>query len=152
MSTIAKLTSLANAAFACVLMGPTVLLNPIGLYEAVDTDSLPADAVMGMAHMSFLFGGLIVALSLTVICLVYTHQSPRLGMALVLIQWAAICASWVLYPFPTADGVALTAYEIPFSGAWPFIYAFVPLSIVGYLTSPHDLADAKKKTTKRKTR
>ena len=116
------------------------------MYEGVsDLDATPQDALAAMLHTSYVISYVMILVSSIVVCLVFSHDSPRLAMSMIAVYWLLNATCQIQYPWPTQDGVAVTIMGIPFSGAWPFIYVFVALSTVGYVTSPHDLKSKAKR-------
>ena len=142
---IAKVVAALHMVVGTILWG-TIMLNPIKLYEGVsDLDSTPKDSLAAMLHTSYVIAYVMIFVSSIVVCLVFSHDSPRLAMSIIAVYWLLNATCQIQYPWPTQGGVAVTIMGIPFSGAWPFIYVFVALSTVGYVTSPHDLKSKAKR-------
>lgn len=104
-------------------------------------ESTPDLSKQAMAHMSFLFGYFYIIMASIVVCLVYTHDSPRLGMSIILVFWGVNVFDQILYPWPNVnEGAVLRVLGIPSPGATPSIVFFLALGGLAYVKSPHDLA------------
>jgi hypothetical protein len=153
MEDLAKPVSILHMVTTLLTFLPVCILNPMVLYEegigSEALDATPELPKMALRHMSFLCGYLYLIMAAIVVCLVYSHDSPRLGMSIIVTFWAFNIVCQLLHPWPNADGGAvLTLVGIPFSGTFPFIILWTVLGGVAYLTSPHDLARRNKKKAK----
>jgi hypothetical protein len=145
MNDLAKPVSILHMVISLLIFLPVCILNPMGLYEegigSEALDATPELSKMVLRHMSFLYGYLYLIMAAIVVCLVYSHDSPRLGMSIIVTFWAFNVVLQFLHPWPNADGGAiLTVMGIPFPGAAPFVVLWTVLGGVAYISSPHDLA------------
>lgn len=129
-----------------LLMGPICILDPMKIYESVDSlDEVPESVRLAMAHANFVSGYGAILIAATAVCLASTHQSPRLSMSLIITYWALNIIAQLRFPWPKAEGEpAVTLYGIAFSCRWPFIFLWISVGFYGYFNSAHDVGHKEK--------
>ena len=139
----AKGVALLHLAMSVLIWGP-IAFDPMKMYETVDLDSSisPQQSAIVvepmLVHMSFLACYLLILKAAIVLCLVFTLDSPRLGMLVIIISWLLNAACQIFFPWPHKDAnFGLTLFGTTLTPAWIVICIFVALASIGYMTSTH---------------
>ena len=84
-----------------------------------------------LLHMSYLVCYLLILKAIIIIILVFTLESPRLGMIVIINSWLlnATCQK------STLGDVALKLIGTSIMPAWFVIYVFVTLAAIGYIST-----------------
>ena len=146
---VAKAVSIFYFVAVTLLFGTNGLVEPLKFYQVgvgqEQLDSTPPNSLVAMEHMSFVNAFHHMLTASVVICLVFTHEAPRLGMSIIAAFWIIDIIPHLLYPWPkgTEDSV-LDVLGMKLGVVWFVIFTFITLGIIGFFTSTHDLENSKK--------
>ena len=140
MTDAAKIVAATYMAIMTFIFTP-IVFDPMQMYQGMvqeDLQDLPATVLDAMKHMSCVYAVLQLLSTSIIVCEVFTHNSPRLGMASIVLSWMLNLVIQFVFPWP-ANTTILYGISIP-SGAMPFIILFTSMGTYGYIHSPHDKA------------
>jgi hypothetical protein len=143
---VAKGVAVAYFLFAIFIFGP-FLKDSRAFYWSVSDEAFaatPKPAAMAMKHLSFVFTCTFILMAAIIVCLIFTHQAPRLGMSMIFTFWGIKILANVIEPWPHTQGLHRpTLLGIEFTAEMAIIL-WIPLALAGYYTAEHDLEAAKK--------
>ena len=140
MTDAAKIVAATYMAIMTFIFTP-IVFNPMQMYQGMvqeDLQDLPATVFDAMKHMSCVYSVLQLLSASIIVCEVFTHNSPRLGMSSIVMSWILNLIIQYAFPWP-ANTTILYGITIP-SGAMPFIILFTSMGTYGYIHSSHDKA------------
>jgi len=140
MTDAAKIVAATYMAIMTFIFTP-IMFDPMQMYQGMvqeDLTNLPATVLDAMKHMSCVYSVLQLLSASIIVCEVFTHNSPRLGMSSIVLSWTLNLIIQYAFPWPAGKTV-LYGITIP-SGAMPFIILFTSMGTYGYIHSSHDKA------------
>ena len=150
---VAKAVSIFYLVAVTLLFGTNGLVQPLKFYQdgvgREQLDSTPPNSIAVMEHMSFVNAFHHMLTASVVICLVFTHEAPRLGMSIIATFWIIDIIPHLLYPWPKGtEDTVLDVLGMKLHAVWIVVFTFIALGLVGFFTSTHDLENSKKKKKK----
>eukprot|EP01083_Nonionella_stella_P084015 232438_1 len=80
-----------------------IVFDPMQMYQGMgqeDLTDLPATVLDAMKHMSIVYSVLQLLSASIIVCEVFTHNSPRLGMSSIVLSWMLNLIIQFVFPWP----------------------------------------------------